>query len=58
MAVVVVTLVLLTQAFVVKPYRIPSTSMEPTLMVGDRVLVNRLVYHFRSVRRGDIVVFK
>lgn len=58
MAVVVVALVLVTQAFVVKPYRIPSTSMERTLMVGDRVLVNRLVYHFRSVRRGDIVVFK
>jgi len=58
MAVAVVALVFVTQAFVVKPYRIPSTSMEPTLMVGDRVLVNRLVYHFRSVRRGDIVVFK
>jgi signal peptidase I len=57
-AVVAVVLALLVQAFVVKPYRIPSPSMERTLMVGDRVLVNRLVYHFRSVHRGDIVVFE
>jgi signal peptidase I len=57
-AVVALSLALLVQAFVLKPYRIPSPSMERTLMVGDRVLVNRLVFHFRSVRRGDVVVFK
>ncbi|MGO8683617.1 MAG: signal peptidase I [Thermoleophilia bacterium] len=57
-AVVAVVLALVIQAFVVKPYRIPSPSMERTLMVGDRVLVNRLIYHFRSVHRGDIVVFE
>jgi signal peptidase I len=31
--------------------------MEPTLVEGDRVLVNRLVYHFRSPERGDVIVF-
>ena len=48
---------LLIQEFVLKPYVIPSPSMEPTLVQGDRVLVNRLVYHFRSPRRGDVIVF-
>jgi signal peptidase I len=55
---VAVGLALLVQAYVVKPYRIPSGSMENTLMVGDRVFVNRFIYHFRSVHRGDIVVFR
>lgn len=50
-------LALLVQQFLVKPFAIPSPSMEPTLVNGDRVLVNRLVYHFRSVERGDIIVF-
>lgn len=45
------------QAAVVKPFRIPSASMEPTLKVGQRVLVDRLIYDFRSPHRGDIVVF-
>jgi signal peptidase I len=48
---------MLVQLFIVKPFTIPSVSMEPTLMVGDRVLVNRLTYHFRDPRRGDVVVF-
>jgi signal peptidase I len=51
---VAVALALLIQAFVVKPYRIPSGSMMPTLAVGQRVLTNRLISH-PSV--GDIVVF-
>ena len=50
-------LALLIQAFVVKPYQIPSDSMEPTLDVGQRVLVNRVVYHLHDPRIGDIVVF-
>ncbi|HEY3646735.1 MAG TPA: signal peptidase I, partial [Streptosporangiaceae bacterium] len=58
--VVVVTaivLMLLIKAFVVQVYRIPSSSMENTLLTGDRVLVNKLVYHVRGIARGDIVVF-
>lgn len=45
------------QAFLVKPFRIPSGSMENTLKCGDRVLVNRLDYRFGSPHRGDVVVF-
>jgi signal peptidase I len=48
---------LLVQAFLVKPYRIPSESMEPTLVVGERVLVSRINYKFSDPDRGDIVVF-
>jgi len=51
---VAVALALLIQAFIVKPYRIPSPSMVPTLDVGQRVLTNRLIER-PSV--GDIVVF-
>jgi signal peptidase I len=55
--VVAAALTLAVKAFVVQVYRIPSASMENTLQVGDRVLVNKLVYHFRGIARGDIVVF-
>ena len=54
---VAVGLALLIQAFLVKPYRIPSESMEPTLDVGQRVLVSRVNYKFSDPDRGDIVVF-
>jgi signal peptidase I len=50
-------LALAIQAFLVKPYQIPSGSMEPTLDIGQRVLVNRFIYHFTSPDIGDIVVF-
>jgi signal peptidase I len=50
-------LALLIQAFIVKPYQIPSESMEPTLDVGQRVLVDRVSYHFGDPQIGDIVVF-
>jgi len=45
------------QAFLVKPYRIPSESMVPTLQIGQRVLVNRLGERFGPPSVGDIVVF-
>jgi signal peptidase I len=45
------------QAWLVKPYQIPSGSMEPTLDVGQRVLVNRFVYHLHEPKIGNIVVF-
>ena len=45
------------QAFIVKPYQIPSESMEPTLDVGQRILVNRFQYRFSDPDVGDIVVF-
>ena len=45
------------QAFLIKPYRIPSGSMIPTLEIGQRVLVSRVNYHFSDPDVGDIVVF-
>ena len=50
-------LALAIQAWLVKPYQIPSGSMEPTLDIGQRVLVNRFLYHFTDPSPGDIVVF-
>ncbi len=49
---------LLLRTFVVQPYFIPSGSMEPTLKINDKVLVNKLSYDFHSVHRGDVIVFK
>jgi signal peptidase I len=51
---IAIGLALLIQAFLVKPYRIPSGSMIPTLSIGQRILVNRLDTH---PGLGDIVVF-
>ena len=45
------------QAFLVKPYRIPSESMVPTLEIGQRVLVNRIGARFGDPDVGDVVVF-
>ncbi len=45
------------QAWVIKPYRIPSGSMEPTLAVGQRVLVNRIGMDFSDPHVGEIAVF-
>jgi signal peptidase I len=52
------SLLLLVSVFVVQPFLIPSSSMTPTLKVGDRVLVNKLAYGIgNSPARGDVVVF-
>ena len=64
-----VVIVFALKAWVVNPYRIPSSSMEPTLHCArpadgckaryrDRVLANRFIYRFRDPKRGEIVVFK
>jgi len=45
------------QHWIVKPYQIPSGSMEPTLDINQRVLVNRFIYRFTDPKIGDIVVF-
>ena len=52
---VVIAIVL--RAFVAQAFRIPSESMEPQLLVGDRVVVSRVAYRMHDPRRGDIVVF-
>jgi signal peptidase I len=50
-------LTILFKEFVVEVFSIPSGSMENTLLPGDRVLVSKIVYRFRDVARGDVVVF-
>jgi signal peptidase I len=55
--VVALVIALLIKTFVVQAFFIPSSSMEETLDIGDKILVNKLVYHFRSIQPGDIVVF-
>jgi len=49
---------LLIKTFLLQAFYIPSDSMNPTLVQRDRVLVNKLSYHFHDVHRGDVVVFK
>lgn len=56
--VVAVVAAILLRTFVIQPYFIPSGSMESTLEIGDKVLVNKLSYHLHAVHRGDVVVFK
>jgi signal peptidase I len=69
-----ILIVLALKSWVVNPYRIPSSSMEPTLHCAkpaqgceaagglfsgsDRILANRLIYHFEDPKRGQIIVFK
>ena len=64
-----ILIVLALKAWVVNPYRIPSSSMEPNLHCArpsggceahfsDRVLANRFIYHFRDPKRGEVIVFK
>lgn len=46
------------RTFVLQTFFIPSGSMHPTLLEGDRVIVNKLSYHLHDVHRGDVVVFR
>jgi len=51
-------LALLIKTFLIQAFFIPSPSMEPTLMEGDRVLVTKVPYYFHDPRRGDVIVFE
>lgn len=66
---VTILLALFATTFVVQAFKIPSQSMEPTLLVGDHLLVNKFIFEgrgawydkllpYRPIRRGDIIVFK
>ena len=55
--VVALVLALLIKSFVIQAFYIPSASMQNTLAIGDRILINKVVYHLRPIHRGDIVVF-
>lgn len=55
---VALILTLIIRTYVVQAFKIPSGSMRPTLMEGDKLFVNKYLYRFEKPRRGDIVVFK
>src|SRR5271170_5931984 len=54
---VAILVAVLLRTFVVATFSIPSGSMEPTLQIGDRIVVDKLSYHLHGVDRGNIVVF-
>ena len=56
--VIAFAIALIIKTFLLQAFYIPSASMEPTLMVGDRVLVEKVSYRFSNVDRGDVVVFE
>ena len=51
-------LAVVVRTFLFGAYYIPSPSMEPTLSVGDRIIVNKVSYRLHDVNRGDLVVFR
>jgi len=51
-------LALIIKTFLIQAFKIPSSSMEPTLLVGDHLLVNKFIYKFKDPHPGDIIVFK
>ncbi|HHW08004.1 MAG TPA: signal peptidase I [Clostridia bacterium] len=55
---IAVILALVIRTFLFQPFYIPSGSMEPTLQVGDKIIVNKLTSRFKDPERGQIVVFK
>ena len=55
---IVVAVTLIVELFVIVNAVIPSASMEPTIMTGDHIFGNRLVYHFRKPERYDIIIFR
>jgi len=56
--IIAIVLALFFRAFVVQAFKIPSESMVGTLLVGDHLLVNKMVYSIFDPQRGDIIVFK
>ena len=56
--VVAFIMALIIRAFFLQVFWIPSSSMEPTLDIYDRLVVNKVVYHFRTPRRNEVVVFR
>lgn len=55
---IAIVIAFLLRSFVIQVFYIPSSSMEPTLMVNDRIAVEKVTYRFRTVERGDVVVFE
>jgi signal peptidase I len=57
LAAIAVVMAIVLRTFFVGTYLIPSGSMEPTLMINDRIMVDKISYHLHAIGRGDIVVF-
>lgn len=55
---IALTIALLIRIFIAEPRYIPSESMLPTLEIGDRLVIEKVSYHFQPVHRGDIIVFE
>lgn len=55
---IAIILALLIRAFLFQPFYIPSGSMEPTLTVGDKIIVNKLGNYFKDPERGQVIVFR
>ncbi|MFH2139040.1 MAG: signal peptidase I [Candidatus Omnitrophota bacterium] len=51
-------LAMIIRTFVVQAFKIPTGSMIPTLIEGDRILVNKFIFKFRKVQDGEVIVFK
>jgi len=56
--IIALILALIIRTFVVQAFKIPTGSMTPTLLAGDRLLVNKFIYKFKEPQRGDIIVFR
>ncbi len=52
-----VAIAILVRTFIFEPFIVPTPSMEPTLMVGDKVIINKLSHDFGEIDRGDIIAF-
>ena len=59
-SIIIITAVILAtmvRIFMFEPFIVPTPSMEPTLKVGDKVIINKMAYKFTSFKRGDIIAF-
>lgn len=55
--IIAIILALIIRTFIVQAFKIPTGSMRPTLMEGDRILVSKFIYKFKKPERGDVIVF-
>ncbi len=55
--IIALVLAMIIRTFIVQAFKIPTGSMHPTLIEGDRILVNKFIYKFRKPKRGDVIVF-
>lgn len=56
--IIAIALAMLIRTFIAEPFKIPTGSMRPTLIEGDRIFVNKFIYRFNKPQRGDVIVFR